>query len=292
MSLYLDDPQLGRLDLDCDSGFVVASFEIGWPQERPVVRGLALTDGVQDESKYLGPRLVTIALRLDSSIMPTQQLLDMLTPYLSPRRRPTLVYRIQNDRAFQCGLEDDPKYLRTLTLRGVDMPLLIDQPKYTTIACQWATTESYAFSLEEVCAVANLTGTAELGRSYDLDFDRSYPFSPPFGVTQFTVGGNAPTDWTGTITAQLDDPEILVNNVLIEFPGLSLTAGQTIDIDTKARTIFRNNDPNDSIFGLSNFADWTWDDIRLSAGQNTIRLQGSNAVGDPSFTICWRDAWF
>ncbi len=293
MTLYLEDPELGRLDLDCGTGFVVASFEIGWPQERPVVRNRALTDGVQDDSLYVGPRVVTVALRLDSSLMPTQELLDMLTPYLSPRRRPVLGYRVQKQRDLDCGPDvTDPKYVRTLALRGVDMPLIVDQPKYTTVACQWVTTDAYALSVDETCAVAGATGTDENGRSYDLTFDRDYPFSPPFGVTQFTVEGNAPTDWTGTVTAEIEDPELLINGVLVTFVGLTLTAGQTINIDTKARTILRNNDPTDSVFGFSNFADWTWDDLRFRSGQNTIRLQGDNTVGDPSFTVCWRDAWF
>jgi hypothetical protein len=292
MSLYLLDDQLGRLDLDCDNGFVVINFDIGWPRERPVVRDRALTDGVQDDTKYLGQRAVTVALRLDSSKHPTQSLLDQVTPYLSPRRRPLLVWNVQAPSAFVCGLQDDPTYERTLRLRGTNMPLSVNQPKYTTIICQWVSTDSYALSLNETCAVAGVTGTEEDGRSYDLDFDRSYPFSLPFGVTQFNVLGNAPSDWTGTVTGEIEDPQLLINGVLVTFVGLTLLAGQTINIDTKERTILRNNDPNDSVFGFSNFSDWAWDELRFQSGTNTIRLQGDNTVGDPSFTVCWRDAWF
>lgn len=289
--MYLIDDELGRLDLDCGTGFVVSSFEVSFPAERAVVRNRALTDGVQDDTTYLGARVVTVGLRLDSSVMPTQALLDMVMPFVSPRRRPLLVYKVQQPRQYECDPVDDPSYVRTFRLRGVDAPLVVDAPKYTSIGLQWVTTDAYALALDETCAVANTTGV-EFGRDYDLTFDRSYPPSPPFGVTQFQVGGNAPTDWTGTVTAEVEDPQLLVNDVTIEFTGLTLTAGQTINIDTKARTILRNNDPTDSVFGFTNFADWTWDQLRFDAGLNQIRMEGDNAVGDPSFTVCWRDAWF
>jgi hypothetical protein len=140
--------------------------------------------------------------------------------------------------------------------------------------------------------VALLTGSEEFGRTYDLTFDRNYPYSPQYGVTSFFPLGNAPMDWTGTITAEVTDPEILINNTTITFGGLTLLPGQTINIDTLERTILRNNDPNDSLYGLTNFQDWTWDEVRLTPGENQIRLQADSFEGEPAFTLCWFDQWF
>lgn len=285
MTFYLDDDVLGRLDLECADGFVVAEFAIGWPEVRSVVRNLALADGVQDDTTYLGGRAVTVALRLDSNVLPTQDLLDVLLPYVSPRRRPRLVYAVQRP-------VTDPSHVRSFTLRGADAPVVIDAPKHPVVVVQWVTTSPFAFGPDQLCAVATLSGTEEDGRAYNLTFDRTYPFSAPFGITYFTVEGNAPTDWVGTLTAELEDPLIEINGVGVQFTGLTLTAGQTVIIDTAARTILRNGDPNDSVFGLSNFTAWTWDELRLSAGTNTILLQGANPVGDPSFTLCYYPHWF
>jgi hypothetical protein len=219
--------------------------------------------------------------------MATQALLDLLTPYLSPRIRPRIVWRVQSP-----TVEPDPVYVRSLMIRGADAPLVIEGPKYQTIVMQWVAQDPYAEALEETCAVAVTTGTEEFGRDYDLEFDRDYPFSPPFGVTFFTPLGNAPMDWFGTITSEVVDPRILINTTEVIFTGVNLTAGQTIEIDTLARTILRNGTPNDSLYGLTNFQDWSWDDLRVQPGQNQIRMQATSFTGDPSFTLCWVDRWF
>jgi hypothetical protein len=98
-------------------------------------------------------------------------------------------------------------------------------------------------------------------------------------------------DWTGTITSTVTDPVLTINNVDIIFTGLTLIAGQTINIDTANRTILRNNDPNDSIYGLTNFQDWTWDSIRVTPSLNFIRLEATVYSGDPAFTLCYFDRW-
>lgn len=283
--MYLTHPSLGQLDLECAEGFVVTSFEIGWPEVREVVNRRALADGVVDTTTYLGARAVTIALRLNQKVLPTQDLVDMVTPFLSPRIRPTLVYTIQQN-------DPNPAHVRSLMLRGADGPLVVDAPKALILVCQWVAAEPFTQSLEDTCAVAVLTGSEAFGRSYDLEFDRDYPFSPPVGVTYFTPAGNAPMDWIGTITAEVTDPVIQVNGINITFPGVTLVAGQTIIVDTAQRTILRNGDPNDSLYGITNFQDWTWDDLRVRPGQNSIRLTAdSSAGGNPAFTLCYYDRW-
>jgi hypothetical protein len=285
--IYLQEDSLGTLDLECINGLVVQSFEIGFPTVREVVVSRALTDGAIDTTKYLGSRAVTVALRLDQKKMATQALLDLLMPYLSPRIRPRIVWRVQSP-----SVEPNPAYVRSLQIRGADAPVVIEGPKYQTIILQWVAQEPYAEALEDTCAVAVTTGTEEFGRDYDLEFDRDYPFSPPFGVTLFNTLGNAPMDWFGTITSEVVDPRILINNTEVIFTGVNLTAGQTIEIDTLARTILRNGTPTDSLYGLTNFQDWTWDDLRLVPGQNLIRMQADSFTGQPSFTLCWLDRWF
>lgn len=285
--MYLQDDSLGTLDLECINGLVVTSFEIGFPAVREVVTARALTDGAIDTTRYLGSRAVTVALRLDQKKLATQALLDLVTPYLSPRIRPRIVWRVQS-----ASVEPDPMFVRSLRIRGADAPVVIEGPKYQTIVLQWVAQDPYTEALEETCAVAVSTGTEEFGRDYDLEFDRDYPFSPPFGVTQFNTLGNAPMDWFGVLTSEVTDPRILVNDTEIVFTGLTLTPGQTVEFDTQARTILRNGVLTDSVYGLTNFQDWSWDDLRLRPGLNEIRLQAVTFTDDASFTLCWVDRWF
>lgn len=290
--MYLTESTLGQLDLDCADGFVVTDFQIGWPEVREVTTPRSLSDGSVDTTTYLGSRPVTVGLRLDQTKMATQDLLDLVTPYLSPRYRPQIVWSVQQSAPGCPPPAATVTTIRSLTVRGVDGPLVVDAPKYLSLVLQWVAQDPYTTAIDETCAVALMTGNAEDGRVYDLDFDREYPFSPVYGYTYFTPLGNAPMDWTGTITAEVTDPEILINSVTITFVGVTLTAGQTINIDTQERTIFRNNDPTDSVYGYTNFQDWTWDEIRLVPGQNVIRLQAASYSGDPAFTLCWYDNWY
>lgn len=279
--LYLEHPSLGRLDLDCADGFVVTSFTIGYPTVREVAFNKALADGTIDTTTYVGARAVTIALRLDNTGcngFSTQDLIDTISPFVSPRIRPTLVYTVEKN-------STNPNHVRSLLLRGVDAPLTVDAPKALTLICQWVAAESFTSALDEICAVAEITEADEFGRTYDLDFDRDYPPSPPVGITLFNPVGNAPMDWSGTITAQLTDPIVTINNVDVIFTGVSLIPGQTINIDTRNRTILRNNDPNDSVYGLTNFQDWTWDDLRVRPGANFIRLEAASYVAGVPSTI-------
>jgi len=137
--------------------------------------------------------------------------------------------------------------------------------------------------------VTGVPGGDELGRSYDLEFDRDYPASPPVGVVTFTMNGNDPADWSARITNEIDDPILTVNGIDITFTGVSVLAGQELVIDTRTRTMILGG--NLSVYGDSNFVDWTWDDLLLRPGVNTIRLQGT--LPDPSAYVlfCFRDTW-
>lgn len=276
---------LTDLDLACDEGFVLVSLQVGFPAERPVVRSRALADGVFDESTYLGQRAVSVTLRLDHRVQSTQALIDRLMPFMSPRRRPTITW----------SLPQTPTNYRSLTLRGVDAPLVIAQPKYTTILCSWVSEDAFSVSPTEQCETINpLDPPAEAGRTYPLTFDRYYPPQPPAGAFYVVNAGTAPAQWTAQIDASIVDPIITINGVNMEFDrngGVTLITGQTLNIDSQARTILLNNDPTISRYDRVNFQDWTWDDLLLQPGSNLVRIQGSGFDANTLFTFCWRDTY-
>jgi hypothetical protein len=280
-TMALSEQTLGSLDLSCDSGFVLSSFQIGWPAERAVVRNRALADGQLDDTRFVGGRAVTLTLRLDHRVSSTQALLNGLSPYLSARRRPTLTW----------SLAGSPTDYRSLSVRGVDMPTVIDGPKFPTVVAQFVSSDSFVRAPGERC-VTMLPGEGELGRTYDLTFDRTYPPAGPDGSKNVPVYGTAPSDWVGTIFGAIDDPTITVNGITVEFIGLSLTASQTLVIDTAARTVLLDGDATESRYNLANYTDWTWDDLLLNPGDNIMRLTGDDVGVDAALTVCSHDRWF
>jgi len=290
--IYVKEATLGELDFNSITGVIPVDFTIGWPTVREVINPRALTDGVIDTTTYLGQRAVTLTIRYNQKVMPTQDLLDLVTPYMSPRVRPQIIWTVQNPTDVCPAYDVRPTDYRSLVVRGADAPLVVDGPRYLSMVLQWVAQDSFTSALDQVCGVARATGSEEFGRQYDLIFDRDYPSSPVYGVTNLTAAGNAPTDWTATITSEITDPQFAINSVLVTFTGLTLLSGQTIIIDTQERTMLRNGDPTDSVYGYTNFADWSWDDLRMVPGNNTLIFGGDGAVGDPAMTVCWYDKWF
>jgi hypothetical protein len=283
----LSDPVLGDLSL-LSPGFVMVDLTIGHPAERAVVRNRALNDGQIDDSKFLGGRAVTVTLRFNNRVLPTQELLDAVRPFLSPRHRPRLTWS-------HPGSSDD---LRSLPVRGVDAPILLNGPKYNTMVMQFMSADAFITNPVKSSVTAGLTGTTEAGRAYDLAFDRAYPAQSPVGSKIATNRGSAPADWVATIfvgsTGTVVDPSLLVNDVEMSFAdngGLTMTANQTLVIDTKERSILLNGDPTTSRYGQSNFLDWNWDDFQFRAGANPIRLDHSGTSSESVVTMVWSDSW-
>lgn len=282
--LSADD--LTDLELTCGEGFVLVDLQVGFPSERPVVRPRALDDGVIDQTTFVGQRAVTVTLRLDQRVMTTQALIDRVMPFLSPRRRPTLTWSLP-------GSATD---YRSLTLRGVDAPLVVQQPKYVTIVCSWVSSDPFLLDPVEECESVDPNDPAEeVGRYYDLTFDRVYVPALPVGALAAINTGTAPTHCVITLTASMINPTVTVNGVDMTFNqngGLTLVTGQTLVIDTQARTILLNNDPNESRYDRVNYEDWSWDDFLLQPGVNVVRLQGTGFTSTTLMTVCWRSAWW
>jgi hypothetical protein len=281
----LSAPDLPDLDIECVDGFVLVDLQVGFPSERPVVRARALADGFIDQSTFLGQRAITVTVRLDQRVSNSQALIDQLMPFLSPRRRVFLTW----------SLPGSPAELRQIEMRGVDAPLVIAQPKYYTIVCQFVSTGPFLTSPDEQCETVDPLGLPEeIGREYDLEFDREYVPTPPVGGFFAVNNGTAPAHWRATIRAQATDPILTVRDSQLNFSqagGITLFTGQTLVIDTLDRTILLNNDPTESRYDRVNFEDWAWDDLLMRPGLNLFRLQGTGFNFTSQLQICWRDTY-
>jgi hypothetical protein len=273
---------VGLLDLEltCEQGWSLEQLQIGFPGARPVVRSRALADGVFDETTFLGQRAVTTTLRMATATA-TQAAIDAMMPFMSPRRRPTLTW----------ALAGSPTAYRTLVLRGVDAPIVIEGPSYQALVCSWVSTDSFILGVDQHCESA--TASTDDGRIYDLTFDRTYIGGLPSSAFYAINSGTAPAHWTATITADANDPTIRVNGVTMDFDqngGVTLVGSETLNIDTQARTILLNNDPATPRYDRTNFTDWTWDDLLLQPGQNLIEFR-TDITDTGTLTVCWYDTF-
>lgn len=292
MELSLYDASLGTLDLGCYP-YVVTSLQIGSPAVRPVARNRALADGAFDDTKYIGGRAVTATLALNNrgascggAASDMQTLIDQVVPYMSPRLRPSLTYQ----------LPGAPE-ARSMIVRGESWPVALDGPKYPTLPLQWVCPTGEIFSGaagEQNCETIVPSADTEQGRTYDLVFDRSYPASAQIGGRIIHNTGNATAHWTLTLFGVATNPTFTINGVLVAFNrngGLTLNIGQNVVIDTRTRTILLNGDPASSRYDRTNYDQWSWDQLRLVPGDNTVVFGGTSLGLTATAQLCWRPTW-
>lgn len=283
----LEDPTLGVLDLMAP-GYVVADIVIGHPVERPVERDRALNDGRIDESQFLGGRAVTFSVMLDTRVLPMETLLDRFKAFMSPRRRPLLVWSYLGT----------PTSLRTLLVRGVDAPVALNGTRYPTLVTSWKSPWAFQRGYESSCVVVIPSQAEEAGRTYPLEFDRTYPAQLPVGAFVALNEGNENADWRATVavggSGTVVNPVFTVNGVPMRFAengGITLTAGQTLMIDTAARSVLLNNDPADPRLDRVNYLDWQWEDLQLAPGTNLVSFRHNGSSTEAFATICWDTTW-
>lgn len=285
MQCELSDPDLGTLALGTDP-YIVPTLEIGSPVVREVVRNRALADGALDDTKFLGTRAITMAIRFNdvgcNVQRSMQELIDDLTPYMSPRRRPTLTWALP-------GSDDR----RAAIVRGAAWPFVLEGPKAQTIALQWVVPsgEILAGGPEaRRCTTIKPSGDVEAGRTYNWTPPRVYPPSEPIGSRKISNPGTANAHWTLTIFGPVTNPDFTINGIKFAADrrgGVVIAAGQTLVVDTRSRTVLLNGVAGASRYQNVNFEEWTWDDLLLRPGDNTVRFQGTALNAASAAEICY-----
>lgn len=138
---------------------------------------------------------------------------------------------------------------------------------------------------------ALLSASAGLGT---LTGGLTFPAVAPFvfgtagtsGVMSCPNEGSVAAPWVATFTGPLVAPELvrLGTGERLALPGASLTAGETLVVDSDARTVMLGGTA--SRYGwLSSAAVW----FDLEPGSNSVQLLGASGAG--SVTVEWRPAW-
>lgn len=301
--MYLTDDTLGRLDVGpivvspptgCRTyydalrqinpdGFIVTDFVIGAPNPRDVVYPRALAHGTVDDSRYVGSRAISANVLLDANKRDPQDALDAIGAYLNPRRdRPRLNWSLPGSQR-----------VRSAVVRGSGSAVSVSRANLHAIPLQFVAPLGVIESPDESIVTINPATDVEVGRTYDLTFDRTYPPGLGLGDRIVTNDGTADADWIATIFGPCTNPTLSINGVDITFDrvgGLALTAGVSLVIDSRERTILLNGDPAESRYDKVNFTAWSWDDVRLGRGSNVVRYESAGGV-EGSVQFRWRSAW-
>lgn len=121
---------------------------------------------------------------------------------------------------------------------------------------------------------------------------QGFPLSFPHGFGTATAGtitaqndGTSPAPWVATLTGPLTSPfiDLVGADGLLAFAGFELAAGETLVIDSLARTVLLGG--TTSRFSALTTRDW----FDLPPGSSTVGLGAVSGSG--SLSLAWRDTY-
>lgn len=280
--ILLEAPGLDPLDVSRANGYIVTRLDLGDADTRAVATEAPDADGTDDTTSLTGARVVTMAVRLVPRNGYVPDVLERrLRAFTAPRLRPTMTIARDGMPTVQA------------TLRRGPFSAPIEQATYRDITVQWVAPSGILESADEHVRIVYAAGTgATVGRAYSLTFSRVYPASPPLGTGIVVNAGNTDAYPLIRLYGPVTEPEIdnLTQGKSLVFAGLTLTAAEYLEIDTRAKTILLNGDSASSRYDKLDFpgSDW-W---TLSPGENEIWFHPATFTEATSLAeLTWRDAY-
>lgn len=283
MQHLLIDPELGELDLSCENGYVVESYDLGVPETRTVMSNRTFTNGAIDRTRFYGARTVALNITLDGSVQSCSRLRDRLAAYLRPFRR--VEYRF---------IEPGDDRERRMLLRGAQGGVPIAHPRFNKMAVSFVCPDGVIEGVDEKIITLYPGADTEFGRSYDLTFDRVYPNSPTIGTRLITNDGTEDAHWRARIYGAMTDPVLSLDSDQIDFSGnlgagLSLSAGQPLTIDSRERAAYLDGNVSTPALQFVDFTNTTW--WTIPPGTHQLRIDAASFDSQASVVLVYRDCW-
>ena len=250
MHFRLIDTMLGTLDMSCDTGYVVRSYDLGFPEVREVSYPATLDDGTFDVTTYVGARSVSLDMVLRNTPdinalrAPTQseaQMRDELLKFLSPSRRPIMLFSEHGD-----------DRVRMMMLRGADAPISVSQPRFNSVSVSWRAPKGLIESVDT--HVARISFNEELDAEYHIH----------------TINrGTVPAHWQLRISGDLESPHLSIGDLHL-WLNYHLEPADIITIDSRTRTVRVGDTPVGYRY-LDDKSDW----FRIPPGEQVIDFSHS-----------------
>lgn len=275
------------LNPDGLNGLVLQDLDLGYPSVRVSSDVRTERDGTDDATRYFGARLVSVravAQAVDGSTK--QQVLDALGYFTVPSRRPWLYYTLE---------DGGPERRVRLRAEAFTAPLAAPVAhRLQRLQVSWAgpdgVLEAAELTVENVFAAADV----EDGRTYDLTFDRSYPESDPIGTVEIVNDGNVDVSPVLRLYGPCTNPRIenVTYDETLEFTantGLSIAAGDYLEVDVLNSTALLNGDAAASRYGRLDIAESTWWTLR--PGVNVVRYYPETFETGSLAEVRYRSQW-
>jgi hypothetical protein len=148
MNWRLDSPDLGILELECDMGYIVTDYDLGWPDVRRVEYDRPLAHGIYDLTRFFGGRSVTLSITLDGERVMTAEamLRTRLAKFMNPSARSVLSF-----------VEEDWHRRRRMVVRGGKLNAKTSKRFHNHMIANFVAANPFVESYETECAVIDIS---------------------------------------------------------------------------------------------------------------------------------------
>jgi hypothetical protein len=279
----LVDPALGALVFAEEDGWFVKSIDVPSPEIRAVNNPRPDADGEDDTTTFHGARAVVLSARLiPEDRVVRRSMLDALNQFLRPAARPYLY--VTEDPA-------DPTE-RRIRLRIDQWSQAFTRTDLRDVQVSWRAPDGVWEAGEEtVASIAAAASGTEQGVSFDITPDLTFPASPTIGAAQVTNAGNTDVFPLLRLYGPCTNPKLENRTVgrTLEFSGLTVAAGEFLEVDTDDKTIRYLGNANDNRYHRLNFATSTW--WGLIPGVNELRYYPLTFTEPALAEVAFRHRW-
>jgi hypothetical protein len=285
-TLLLEDPT---------NGYFCQSLDLGAPTVRENTTPKPNRSGLHDWTQFFGGRVITASITAVESASPTQGLdgaASLFSPYMDPSQRPELHYVLDRPGAAE----------RFFTLHGTAYDWPIAGAAQRNINLQWTAADPYAKDPNTQTATS-WAGTGAAGRTYPLTFNRAYPAGsvPSIWARPVSHGdvGVAPLlRFYGPMAAPALTFYVALGSTSVAtyyvnfLSSYTIGAGQWVDVDCSARTVYANSDPTQNVAAQ---IDWSrgapWVLLMPAPYVNQFGVSAGATTGVSQVQCIWNDRY-
>ncbi len=264
------------LNLSIDGSYILRALDLGFPDVRDSAEAIPGMDGEVDTTAHVGARAITAEVSV--SQVGAGPLIDKLAGVMHPGARYWLYV----------GRADWPGERRILA-RGASFSCPPSNLRTAQMGfrCPSGLLEDAAEQSVTLAPQGSAVGGTTFPREFPFAFD---PGLVP-GAAVVDVGGTVSVPPAIDIYGPCTDPlvRVVTTGAQMILRG-DIAAGDFVRINTAARTILRNNDPNYSVYGQLDFAASTW--LTLPAGENVqVVFSPASSSGGCQAVLRWASRW-
>lgn len=263
----------------------LTEYDLGFPEMRETAQEAAGQSGTIDLTTLHGGRNVSMELVVvDDGTMTRHQRADLLRILCHPAKRPYLYV-----------LQDGWSAERRMVLRGNQFSMAVDSTAKARLKATVAWAAPYGV-LESTTVSEYHIRPAGGGSGWT--FSHSFPStnvrftaSNSTSVTSIVNTGTATAAPVFRISGTMTGPTIRngTTGEVLTLPNMSVPAGQFVDVDVAARTVYLNGTPGSTYYQYIDWSTSTW--WEFQPGTNLLSLSALAQDSSAELVVFFRERW-